>query len=161
MTEIAIIYHSESGNTADVAACIREGAEGAEGVSVSAMSVDSIDEEAANRACAVIVGCPTYAGCCSWQIKRWVDTTKLKLAGKIGAVYATENFLGGGADFSQMVVVSGLLVRGMLVYSGGTSHGKPFTHFGAVTIARGDDEQRERARIFGRRIADKALELFG
>ena len=30
-----------------------------------------------------------------------------------------------------------------------------------VTVKRGDESQRERARIFGRRLAEKAVELFG
>ena len=33
-------------------------------------------------------------------------------------------------------------------------------HFGAIAIQDGDDAQKERARIFGQRIAEKALELF-
>ncbi len=161
MIDIAILYHSESGNTADVAALIRDGAMEVEGVSATLMPLDDIDEDLVNKASAVIVGFPTYAGSCSWQIKRWVDTTKLKLAGKIGAVFATENFLGGGADVGELLVLSGLLVRGMLAYSAGTTQGQPFTHFGVVSIKSGDDEQRERSRIFGKRIAEKTAELFG
>jgi NAD(P)H dehydrogenase (quinone) len=49
----------------------------------------------------------------------------------------------------------------MLVYSGGTSWGQPFTHYGAVAIKDGDEAQRERARIFGERIARKTRDLFG
>jgi NAD(P)H dehydrogenase (quinone) len=49
----------------------------------------------------------------------------------------------------------------MLAYSGGTSWGQPFNHYGAVAINDGDETQRERARIFGGRIARKTRELFG
>ena len=111
MIEIAILYHSESGNTADVATCIRDGALEIEGVSAALMPLDDIDEDLVTRADAVIVGFPTYAGSCSWQIKRWVDTTKLKLAGKIGAVFATENYLGGGADVAELRPILPLVVQ--------------------------------------------------
>jgi len=49
----------------------------------------------------------------------------------------------------------------MLVYSGGTSWGQPINHYGAVAIKDGDEAQRERARIFGERIARKTRELSG
>lgn len=48
----------------------------------------------------------------------------------------------------------------MLVYSGGALEGKPPAHFGAVVQKGGDDVQLEKARVFGQRIAKKALELF-
>jgi len=48
----------------------------------------------------------------------------------------------------------------MVVYSGGAGAGKPYTHYGAVCLADGTEEQQERAEIFGRRVASKALELF-
>ena len=94
-------------------------------------------------------------------MKKWIGTTKLKLAGKLGSVFVTEGYIGGGADFAEMGLIAHLLVLGMLVYSGGTSWGQPFIHYGAVAIKDGDEAQRERARIFGERIARKARELFG
>jgi len=41
------------------------------------------------------------------------------------------------------------------------SKGDPYTHFGAVCIRDGDETQKERARLFGARIAKKAVEVFG
>lgn len=32
-------------------------------------------------------------------MKKWFDTTKVDLEGKLGSVFATENYLGGGAVF--------------------------------------------------------------
>jgi NAD(P)H dehydrogenase (quinone) len=94
-------------------------------------------------------------------MKKWLDQTKNRLAGKLGAVFATENYLGGGADFAELSLIGCLLVYGMIVYSAGASRGDPLTHFGAVCIRDGDEKQKERARIFGKRIAEKAVELFG
>lgn len=159
--KVAVIYHSESGNTAKVAELIAEGVRQNEGVEVQTMSVKEVDKEYVAEAKAVFLGTPTYAGCFSWQMKDWLDNGKVKLTDKLGAVFATENFLGGGADTAEMGLIGHLLVKGMVVYSAGTSQGQPFTHYGCVTIKDGDEAQQERARIFGQRVAAKALELFG
>jgi NAD(P)H dehydrogenase (quinone) len=36
--------------------------------------------------------------------------------------------------------------------------GAPYTHYGAVLIKTGDDDQRKRARILGERLACKGLQ---
>jgi NAD(P)H dehydrogenase (quinone) len=159
--KISIIYHSETGNTKKIAEIISEGAKLDGKVEVKLMSIDEIDETFVERSDAIILGCPTHRGTFSWQMKKWLGTTKLKVAGKLGSVFATEGYIGGGADMAEMGLIGHLLVMGMLVYSAGTSGGQPFTHFGAVAIKDGDEAQKERARIFGERIARKALELFG
>jgi len=161
MLKIAIIYHSESGNTAGVAQIIAEGARISDAVEVQVMSIQQVDKAFVEEARAVILGTPTYAGTFSWQIKQWLDTSQVKLADKLGGVFATENYMGGGADVAELSLIGHLLVKGMVVYSAGASRGQPYTHYGAVTIKAGDEAQQERARVFGRRIAEKALELFG
>ena len=158
--KIAIIYHTETGNTERVAALIAQGATESTGAEVRCFRIDAVDETFVGEARAVVVGGPTYAGTCSWQLKRWIDTNRVRLAGKLGSAFATANYLGGGADAAELVMVAALLVRGCLVYAAGASEGQPFTHFGAVTIKDGDEAQRERARIFGARIARKARELW-
>lgn len=157
----AVVYHSETGNTKKVAELIAEGLRLDGQVEVKAMSVDDVDEAFIQASDAVLVGCPTHRGSFSWQMKKWVGTTKLKLGGKLGGVFATEGYIGGGADMAAMGLIAHLLVMGLLVYSGGTSWGLPFVHFGAIAIRDGDEAQRDRARLFGERFARKALELFG
>jgi len=159
--KISVIYHSDTGNTKRIAERIAEGATLGGEVEVKNMSIDEIDEPFVEGSKAIIIGCPTHRGAFSWQMKKWIGTTRLKLAGKIGSVFATGGYIGGGADFAEMGLIAHLLVMGMLVYSGGTSWGQPFIHYGAVAIKEGDDAQRERARIFGERIARKTLDLFG
>lgn len=160
--KISIVYHSESGNTKGVADLIAKGASAISDVEVKPMSINNIDEEFLSLSDAIIFGCPTYAGTFSHQMKKWMDTISLKrFEGKLAAVFATENYLGGGADIALMGMVGHLLVGGMLVYSGGAGHGHPYTHFGAVCIREGDEFQQQRALIFGERIAKKAKQLFG
>ncbi len=158
---ISIIYHSETGNTKKMAEMIAEGARLGGEVEVNVMSIDEVDGSFVESSKAIVLGCPTHRGAFSWQMKKWIGTTRLKLGGKVGSVFVTQGYIGGGGDFAEMGLIAHLLVLGMLVYSGGTSWGQPFIHYGAVAIKDGDEAQRERARIFGERIARKTRELFG
>lgn len=161
--KIAIIYHSESGNTQRMADLVREGCLNVRGIEARCMSIDNIDETYAIEAAAIIFGSPTYEGTCSWQMKKYLDTGPRGLSGKLGGVFISQNWPGGGgASFAEMTVIAAMLVHGMLVYSGGISVGTPYLHFGAVsTKAPGEDIYGERCIKLGENIATKALKLFG
>jgi len=158
---IAIIHHSESGNTEKVAAVIKSGCNQIDGINSKIMSIKEPDLDFINSSQAIILGSPTYTGDISWQMKSFLDRNKkINYKDKLGAVFATENFIGGGADSALLTLISHLLVKGMIVYSAGASEGKPYTHFGAVCIQAGNKNQKERAEIFGERISKKTVELF-
>lgn len=157
----AVVYHTVTENTEKVAKLLIEGMTSVSGVESKAMRIDEIDEEYIKDAKLIVFGCPTYAGTCSWQMKKLLQTTKLKLGGKLGGVFVTEKHIGGGAEVAEMAIVGMLLVKGMLIYTAGASEGHPFTHMGAVAIADGDEYQKDRAKIFGNRMAAKAAEIFG
>lgn len=158
--KIAVIYHTESGNTAEVAKLIKTGAEKVNDVDVKNMEFRNIDEDFVNEAKAVIMGTPTYLADFTWQLKKWFDKDmEIDLSDKLGAAFATARYVGGGAENSLKSLTGHMLVRGMIIYSGGAVE-KPYTHFGAVCIQDGIDDQKERAEIFGERIANKAIELF-
>ena len=159
--KLAVLYHSETGNTESVAEIIAEGAREAGDIEVKSMGIEDIDDKFVDEAEAVIFGSPTYLANISWQTKKWLDTSRsYDLSGKLGAVFATEKYLGGGADTALLTLIGHILVKGMIVYSGGASAGQPYTHYGVVCIEGGNDDQKERAKIFGNRVASKALELF-
>ena len=160
--KIAVIYHSETGNTARMAELIQQGCEQVDGIEARRMSIDGIDNAFVEEAKAVLFGCPTYEGTCSWQMKKLLDTTAVDLAGKLGGAFASQNWPGGGgADFAEMTLIAGMLVRGMLIYSGGITEGMPFLHFGAVSTKRPEGLYAERCVKLGKNIASKAQELFG
>lgn len=163
MTRVAVIYHSESGNTRQMADLIVEGAESVEGVEARAMSIDEVDKDFVESAHAVIFGSPTYEGTMSWQMKRFIDESGIRFRGKLGGCFASQNWPGGGgASFAEMTIIAGLLVRGMMVYSGGITEGEPFLHFGAVS-ARAPEEELYAMRCakLGENIAVRAKELYG
>ena len=82
--KVAVVYHSETGNTRRMAELIKEGAESVKGVEAKAMGLDGIDSRYLQQARVVAFGCPTYEGTCSWQMKKLLDTPGLPLAGKLG-----------------------------------------------------------------------------
>ncbi len=164
--KVAVIYHSETGNTREMAELVAEGAR-SEGAEARTMSVDELDWGFVRDSSAVAFGSPTYEGTCSWQMKRFLDEgsgggERHPFAGKLGAVFCSQNWPGGGgASFAEMTIIAGLLVRGMLVYSGGITAGPPFLHLGAVsTRAPREQLSRERCLQLGRRLTAKARELF-
>lgn len=161
--KIAIIYHSVSGNTRAQAELVAEGARSVPGAEVRLMSIDEPDNAWIAESPAVIFGSPTYEGTCSWQMKRFLDETKVKFGGKLAGFFASQNWPGGGgADLAEMTMIAAALVMGMLVYSGGVSQGYPPVHFGAVSHkAPSTDLDRERAVKLGKNIAAMAVNLFG
>ena len=161
--KVAIIYHSQTGNTKTMAELITQGCLTVPGVEAKCMAIDDVDAAYVVEAKAIIIGSPTYEGSCSWQMKKYLDTGPKGLAGKLAGVFASQNWPGGGgASFAEMTMIAALLVHGMIIYSGGISVGTPYLHFGAVSRKAPEEAlYKERCIKLGANIANKALELFG
>ena len=68
---------------------------------------------------------------------------------------------GGGGSFAEMTVIAGMLVHGMLVYSGGIAEGMPYLHFGAVSEKAPEEGlYQDRCLKLGENVARKTLALF-
>ena len=159
--KISILYFSQTGNTRKMAEAIAEGAGSVPGMEVRLFSLDAIDKEFLSASKAVFFGTPTYLASTCWQWKKWFDEpAPCSLGGKLGAVFATANFVQGGADIAIQTLLMHMMVKGMLVYSGGGTCGLPYIHLGAVALKENLEESRPMFRIFGERVARKALELF-
>ena len=161
--KIAIVYHSETGNTARMAELVAEGCRSVDDkVEVRLMTIFDPDVTYLREAKAIIFGCPTYEASCSWQMKRYLDTSGSELEGKLAGFFTSQNWPGGGGgSVAELMMIAGALVRGMLVYSGGITQGYPYLHLGAVSTRAPEDAlYRERCLQLGRVIMRKALELF-
>ncbi len=77
--KIAAIYHSETGNTWQIAEVISEGCRKVEGVEARCMAVGEVDKDYAMESSALIFGSATYEGTCSWRSK---NTLIFKLPAK-------------------------------------------------------------------------------
>lgn len=161
--KLAILYHSESGNTKAAAAYVKEGMEQVEGVTVNVASIKEATAEDLEGVCGVALGAPTYFAEMSWQMLQFLETTKLPLSDKLGCAFSTANMSQGGSELVLQNLNTVMLAKGMTVYSGGTSHGKPFTHVGANAFAvdGGIDDHAEVLRALGKKFAEKANEYFG
>lgn len=161
MIKIAIIYHSETGNTQRQAEMIASGCAKVEAVETKLMSTDDVDREYCEEAKAVILGCPNYEGTCSWQMKKFLDSRDCIVSDKLCGVFTSQNWPGGGGgSFVEMTIIAGILVRGGIVYAGGITHGSPPIHFGSVSHQSPKGIDAERAVKLGENIAAKAAELF-
>ena len=164
---IAIVCYSLTGHTAEMAGEIAKGIE-SENAEAGVFNIKDgePDPEYIAGADGLIIGTPTYLASCVWQITKWLeaDSSSVSLAGKLGGAFATAHFAQGGQDSAIMSILSQMLVKGMLVYSGGGSCGAPIIHHGPVALDREGDhyeESRGMFRIYGRRFAAKAKEFFG
>ena len=159
--KISILYDSKSGHTKRIGETIKLGAERVSEIEVKCMNINNIDINFLNESKAVIFGTPTYLANTTYNIKNWLDNSRnINLEGKIGAMYATADYIWGGADTAILTLMNHLIVKGMLLYSGGSAHGKPFIHLGYVSVNGVNDEDKETPMIFGERIAKKVKELF-
>ncbi len=161
--KISIVYFSSTGNTRAMAEEIMAGIKLEDGVEAKAFNLDEVDREFVNDSSAVIFGTPTYLANMSWQMKKWLDESSgqgFTLGGKLGAVFATAQYIQGGADTAILTIINHLMVKGMLVYSGGAALGQPFIHLGAVATGQNFAEAKPLFKTFGQRIAQKSKELF-
>ncbi|MBE6072906.1 MAG: flavodoxin family protein [Clostridium butyricum] len=159
--KLAIIYFSKTGKTKEMAEVIAKGMKSEKDMEVGVFDIENIDYDFIKESRAVVFGTPTYYANTCWQIKKWFDESwGCNLEGKIGAVFATADYAQGGASTAMLTIINHLMVKGMLVYSGGSALGQPYLHLGAVALKENFEESKEIFEIFGERIAKKAKELF-
>ncbi len=162
--KITVLYVSVTGNTEKVAGYIKEGLSSTGRVEVKLMNLikeETLDTGFIKASRAIVFGTPTYVANISWQMKKWFDTEwNCQLPGKLGAAFATANCLHGGADLALLGIINHILVKGMLAYSSGAGCGNPFIHLGPVALRGELEEKKDLFVTFGKRIAEKSLEIF-
>ncbi|GCF92252.1 flavodoxin [Enterococcus florum] len=162
--KFAVIYYSVSGNTKSMAEEIAEGIRIA-GEEARLFSIEeNVDPAYLEQCKGILFGTPTYVATSHWKMIEWLNhTSGINLSGKLGGCFATAHYAQGGGDTAILSMIGVLLVKGMLIYSGGAAFGQPFIHHGPIALdAVGThfEDSREMFRIFGERFANKALELF-
>ena len=159
--KISILYYSKGGKTKTMAEEVSRGMKRISGIEVGIFDLNEIDEQFFAESKAVVFGTPTYYASSCWQMKKWFDEShKYNLSGKLGAAFATADYAQGGADCAISFILHHLMVKGMLVYSGGSAYGQPFIHLGAVALKENFEESKSMFSVFGERIAKKTVELF-
>ena len=166
--KLAVIYHSETENTKQAAEWIADGMNEVSGVEARAFSIEKVDEDFVKEAKGIVVGSSSYMAQMTPQIHSWLfeKAGELEFPGKMGGAFATEQYTHGGGTQVIQSILTIEMVKGMLCYSGGMACGKPVIHLGPVGVNNnmekfnGMENYKEYFNIYGKRFAQKAVEIF-
>lgn len=157
MAKILVLYHSNSGNTAEMARLVAAGAQ-AGGAQVRVKSVDQAQDEDILWCDGLAVGCPTNLGALSWRMKKFWDdhSTTLwgKIDGKIACAFSSSGSYGGGAELACFSLLSVLLNYGFLVFGVTDYVGRRFSpHYGATVAGTPEKtEEKNACLLLGQRL---------
>ncbi len=164
----AVVYDSKTGNTRQAAEWIAEGMKQVENAEARAFSIHDVDEAFVKEAKGIVIGSPSYAAQLTPDLHSWLlnSAGKLNFAGKLGGAFATEQFTHGGGETVIQSILTIEMVKGMLCYSSGAAYGMPVIHLGPVGVNdnvenhNGMEHYKDNFVIFGKRFAEKAMEIF-
>lgn len=160
MNRILVLYDSKSGNVAQMAQLV---AEGARTISETEVRVRSVEEAVAGDVIwcdGVAVGSPTNMGLLSWKMKRFWDEAMMphwmEVDGKIACAFSSAGGWGGGMELACQSILTVLMNFGFLVF-GVTDYATRMRtlHYGAVVAKepRSDDDTAA-CRLLGQRLAE-------
>ena len=161
--KIAVIYHSQSGNTKAMAEKIVAGITRVDGVEAQTFSIDAVDAAYVNESVCVIAGTPTYNGTMSAAMSAFLEKAPgaFDLKGKLGGAFATAAYTHGGAEIAVTGILHHMLFCGMMPYASGNAFGHPVIHYGPTAIAGNLADFEELFEIYGERMANQAKKVFG
>jgi NAD(P)H dehydrogenase (quinone) len=157
---VLVIYHSRTGKTRAMAEEVARGIAEVEGVNCSLKPVAEVAADDFAAAAGVIAGSPVYFGTMAAELKSVFDRlvgVRKKMAGKIGAAFATSAHPSGGKETTIISILQALLIYGMIVV------GDPLAasgHYGAACSGPMDETAADTARKLGRRVAELAKALY-
>ena len=141
MNRVLVLYDSNTGNVAQMAAFIAEGANSVPGTEVRLRSVEEATAEDVLWCEGIAVGSPTNMGILSWKMKRFWDETMrshwMKIDGKIACAFSSAGGWGGGMELACQSILTVLMNFGFLVFGVTDYAAKTLTpHYGAVISRR-------------------------
>jgi NAD(P)H dehydrogenase (quinone) len=160
VNRILVLYHSNTGNVAEMAKCVAEGAALISETEVRLKSVDEASVEDVIWCDGIAVGSPTNMGILSWKMKRFWDETMrghwMKVDGKIACAFSSAGGWGGGMELACQSILTVLMNFGFLVFGVTDYASRGLTlHYGAVNAkAPRDEESKEACRLLGKRLAE-------
>ena len=157
----AIVFDSRTHTTERAAAFIAEGLKSVNGIEARCFHIDEADFEYIQQSQLVILGSPTYMASVTAKMKSWLESNagKLKLAGKLGGAYATEQYIHGGAENAIQEMLVFMMVMGMMTYSGGSACGKPVIHLGPVGMSQDIERFKDLFVTYGQRMGEQLLKI--
>jgi len=167
--KVLIVFHSETGNTEQLAQSVAEGARSVEGVEGVLLSVDDVTSDQLVESDAIIVGSPVYNANVSPEISAFIASWPFEgqpLKDKVGAAFVTAGGISAGEEIVQMNILQSMLVFGMIVV-GGPDWTQPF---GASAITgeppfdvneqeETSEQFKQKGFLLGERVAKITLKI--
>lgn len=157
--QILVLYYSKTGNTKKLAQAVAEGVEQVQGAQAVLKSTAEVSKDDFLNCQGVIAGSPVYFGILAADLKRVFDdfiSTRKKMEGKVGAVFATSGHPTGGKETTMFSIIQALMIYGMIIV------GDPMSatgHYGVACSGEPDQETLENGRKLGARVAEVAGKL--
>jgi NAD(P)H dehydrogenase (quinone) len=119
---ILIVYHSQTGHTAQLADAVAAGARSVVGTEVRLVPVDSVSHDDVVWSDALIVGSPVHAANVSAPIVSFLDSLPFngEMRDKIGAAFVTAGGISAGEETVQLAILRAMLIYNMIVVGGPT-----------------------------------------
>ena len=157
----AIVYDSRTNTTEKAAGFIADGLKSVSNIEARCFNIDEVNFEYIHQSQLLIFGSPTYMASVTAKMKSWLESNagKLKLAGKLGGAFATEQYIHGGAENAIQEMLVFMMVMGMMAYSGGSACGKPVIHLGPVGMSQDIESFKELFETYGRRMGEQLLKI--
>ena len=166
---VLVAYHSETGNTLQMAQAVAEGADNISGVDVILLSIDDVTHKHLLQADAIIVGSPVHNANVSAGVQEFISSWPFEgkpLKNKVGAAFVTAGGISAGEETAQLNILKSMLVFGMIV-TGGPDWTQPFgasavtaeSPFEAEEPHSISDMFLEKGKALGKRVAKLALRL--
>jgi NAD(P)H dehydrogenase (quinone) len=157
---ILVIFHSEGGNTKQMAELVAEGVRTVPDTELRFKTVAEATADDLVWCDGIAAGTPTHMGSIAWEMKRWWDVVAQplwpKIEGKIGCAFSSSGGAAGGGELTCLAMQIVLMNYGLLVFGVPDYVGPGQTlHYGAVCAGRPrNDAEREACRRLGRRLAE-------
>ena len=167
---ILIAYHSQTGNTAKLAAAVRGGAASVAGVEVLLRPVGEAGAEDIVKSDGILLGTPVHWGNLSAESKRFLDHVGEVLGkagrtlgeGRTAGVFCTGGGVSNGQEMARLGAIAAFLDMRFIVVGGVNDDG--YGSLGPQAVTGGpppglNDRDRAEARRFGERFARVTLQF--
>lgn len=160
MNKILVLFDSKTGNVAQMAQFVAEGAGRIADTEVRLRSVEDATADDVIWCDGLAVGSPTNMGILSWKMKRFWDETMgphwMQIDGKIACAFSSAGGWGGGMELACQSLITVLMNFGFLVFGVTDYASRMHTlHYGAVCAKAPRSEADAAAcRLLGQRLAE-------
>ena len=167
---VLVIYYSETGNTEQMAASVREGAASVPGTAVTMRKAAEVSDDEIRTADGILLGSPVQWGSLSVGAKRFIDRVGEVLGkagktlgeGRTAGVFCTAGSSSNGQEMARLSAIAGFLAMRFVIVGG--VNDEEFGTLGPQSVTGGSPKgvgarDRADARRFGERFARITLRL--